>query len=296
MPNLKEIKVKIESVKKTKKITSAMKLVAAARVRRVQKQVMAARPYASQLKQTINNLREAIKLDIDNDKYPLLRNHKTINKILLVIFSSDRGLCGGFNANINKAAIKRIEELKSEGYEVELLTIGRKATGFFESKDYAKVVKSYCNLPSSPRPDEAQLIAEFATKAYTDGAYQKVETVSTKFVSMVTANVETHTFLPINLGDEIPEGESSISSMTIFDPNVDALINAVLPMYVENYVFQCILESTASELAARMTAMSNATANATEFINKLVINYNKVRQAAITQELSEIVGGAAALA
>ncbi len=296
MANQKEIRTKIESVKKTKKITSAMKLVAAAKVQRVQKRVIAGRPYSDQLKKTINNLKEAIKSETEDQKYPLLANHKEVKKVLLIVISSDRGLCGGYNANIFKATAKRIEELEAEGTDVSLFTVGKKASGFFGRRE-VKIVKTFTNLPSIPTNTEAELVSEFATKMFTSKEFDKVELISTQFVSLVTSNVVNSTFLPIKL-DEVESEASEKDSAnpdTIFDPNIDGLINAVLPMYIENCIFQALLESTASELAARMTAMSNATTNATDFIKRLVITYNKARQASITQEISEIVSGAAAL-
>lgn len=295
MANQKEIRTKIDSVKKTKKITSAMKLVAAAKVRKVQKQVLAGRPFSKQLKQTISNLKEAIKLDIEPQKYPLLANHGTENKVLLVVISSDRGLCGGYNANVIKSTIRRLDELKAEGKEVELVTVGRKATSFFSKRDLV-INKSFTNLPSIPTVDEAQLIAEYISNKFTSKEFDKVEMINTKFISLVNSEVLNNIFLPINIDQATEEGEEhKASPYTIFDPDIDSLINAALPMYVENSIYQALLEATASELAARMTAMSNATTNAENFINKLVLSYNKARQAAITQEISEIVGGAAAL-
>lgn len=299
MPNLKEIKVKIESVKKTKKITTAMKLVAAAKVRKVQKQVLEGRPYSDKLKDILGGLQAAIKEEVDINKYPLLKVKEDVKKVLLIAISSDRGLCGAYNANILKAVRKRIKELESEGKEVQLITVGNKATGAFNKADNSQLIDSFCNLHSIPTVEEANIIANQAAELYSKGEVDKVEVISTKFISMVRADVENHTFLPVSLnhelaGDEHIETEKANSSV-IFEPDVDSILSDMLPMYIENRIYQALLEATASELAARMTAMSNATSNAESFINRLVITFNKARQAAITQELSEIVGGAAAL-
>lgn len=302
MANQKEIRTKIDSVKKTKKITTAMKLVAAAKVNKVLKKVTAIRPFSENVKEILGRLQSASE-NLDLAEYPLLKKSETVKKVLLVVYSSDRGLCGAFNTNIFKAARNRIEELKAEGKEVSLFTIGRKANTALSKAGY-DIEKNFANLPSMPTSTEAQLIAEYATEQFATGAVDKVEVIYTKFISMVNNEVETKQFLPIEL-DEVTghsdeqdkEAASKLQAQPeiIFDPDAKSLINTLLPMYTENLVFRYALESVSSELAARMTAMSNATTNAEAVINKLVLSYNKARQASITQELSEIVAGAAAL-
>ncbi len=329
MANQKEIRVKIGSTKKTMKITSAMKLVAAAKVNKMQKRLLATRPYSAKITELFNNL--VTSLDPDSiANYPMLNRKGDVNTVLLVVVSSDRGLCGAYNTNIIKAATKKIASLQEAGKNVKLITIGRKARAAF-SKTAVKaqgveIIEAFTNLNSIPTSTEANLIANKVIELYLNGAVDKVEIITTRFISLVNSVVETVDFLPIkNLSGKLPDArhassedaeltKSSMSSpknehntadgtlqagssepYVIFDPNAQTLIETLAPMYIENKVYQSLQESTTSELAARMTAMSNATNNAKDVIKKLTLAYNKARQASITQEISEIVGGAAAL-
>lgn len=282
------------------KITSAMKLVAAAKVNKMQKRLIAARPYAQKINELFANLKNSLSAD-ELQANPLLNAKPNPKNILLVIVSSDRGLCGAYNANIIKAATKRIKELKAEGKNVQLLTIGRKAKTAFSkiafTLDGVNIVKSFVNLNSIPTNLEANLISEEAKGLFLSGKVDKVEMICTRFISLVSNFIETIDFLPCTFADEANKKSTSNAdaSDVILEPDPQTLINAVVPMYIENRVYQALMESTTSELAARMTAMSNATTNAKDFIRRLLLKYNKARQASITQEISEIVGGAAAL-
>lgn len=298
MANQKEIRVKISSTKKTMKITSAMKLVAAAKVNKMQKRLVAARPYAQKINELFANLKNSLSAD-ELQANPLLTKKTNAQNVLLVVLSSDRGLCGAYNANIIKAATKRIKELKAEGKNVQLLTVGRKAKTAFSkisfTLDGVNIIKSFVNLNSIPTNLEANLIAEEAKELFLSGKVDKVELVYTKFISLVSNFVELIDFLPCSFAEDDSVKAKHDSLDVILEPNPQTLIDAVVPMYVENRVYQALMESTTSELAARMTAMSNATTNAKDFIRRLLLKYNKARQASITQEISEIVGGAAAL-
>jgi F-type H+-transporting ATPase subunit gamma len=295
MANQKEIRVKIGSTKKTMKITSAMKLVAAAKVNKMQKKLLATRPYSAKIAELFNNLVTSLNTE-DLENYPLLQPKAQINTVLLLVISSDRGLCGAYNANIIKATIKEIQALQDAGKKVQLITVGRKAKAAFSKAIYkaqsVELIESFINLNSMPTSQEASLITNKAIELYLEGSVDKVKIITTKFVSLVNSFVEIHDFLPVQTSSE---SKLKTEPYVVYDPNVATLIETLAPMYIENRVYQSMQESTTSELAARMTAMSNATNNARDVIKKLTLAYNKARQASITQEISEIVGGAAAL-
>jgi F-type H+-transporting ATPase subunit gamma len=297
MASLKEIKLKINSTKKTKKITAAMKLVAAAKVNKMQKLIKAARPYANGVKQLYTQLQGCLDQE-ELDQNPLLKKITKVESVLLIVISSDIGLCGPYNANILKLARKRIKDLQSDGLKISLLTIGRKATDAFSKIIYkeqgVEVIRSYINLQTKPSLELVEEISTFAAEKFTSNEVQKVEVISTRFISMVNSVAEIKNFLPV----EKPQSSANSvqSSDVILEPNARALIDTLTPMYLNNTVYTDILDATTSELASRMTAMNNASNNADAVIKKLLLSYNKARQSAITQEISEIVGGSAALA
>ncbi len=297
MVNSKEIRSKIKSVRKTKKITLAMKLVAAAKVNRVQKAVIASRPYTQKIKEIFSGLHEAIGPE-DMDHYPLLKKRDKEDTVLVVSIAADRGLCGGYNANIIKATRKRIAELEAEGKKVKLITVGRKTTVVFGRREFSargvELVESFTNIDTMPTPQDANIIVDTISDLYVSNKVDKVEVISTKFINMVTSQVSQYSFLPISVDAIDTEEHSNSEPMVIFDPNPRALINTLLPLYIRNSVYAWLLEASTSEQAARMTAMANATSNADQVIGKLVLKYNKARQAGITQEISEIVAGATA--
>ena len=297
MASLKEIKLKINSTKKTKKITAAMKLVAAAKVNKMQKLIKAARPYANGVKQLYTQLQWCLDQE-ELDQNPLLKKVIKVNSVLLIVISSDIGLCGPYNANILKLARKRIKDLQSEGLKISLLTIGRKATDAFSKIVYKEqgieVVRSYINLQTKPSLEVVEEISKFSAERFTSSEVQKVEIISTRFISMVNSVAEIKNFLPVEKPQSL--ANSVQSGDVILEPNARALIDTLTPMYLNNTVYTDILDATTSELASRMTAMNNASNNADAVINKLLLSYNKARQSAITQEISEIVGGSAALA
>lgn len=298
MANQKEIRVKISSTKKTMKITSAMKLVAAAKVNKMQKRLLTARPYAAKISELVSNLRNALEAE-DLQKNPLLISKPQAQNILLIVISSDRGLCGGYNANIIKATNKRIRELKAESKNIKLLTVGRKAKTAFSKSIYVEqgviIEKSFINLSSIPTSHEAALISDYAKQMFLNGEVDKVEIIYTSFVSLVNNTVKVENFLPCDIPATQSNTDNKEEPYVIFEPDSQSLVDTLIPLYIQSLVYQALLEATTSELASRMTAMSNATNNAKEFIKRLVLKYNKARQASITQEISEIVGGAAAL-
>lgn len=292
MSSRKEIRIKISSTKKTMKITSAMKLVAAAKVNKMQKILANAKIFSSKLKNIFDNLRQSLDKDILEDNI-FLKANQNPQKFLLLIIGSDRGLCGAYNASIIKAASKRIKELLDSGKAISLITVGRKIKSAFAKEAFTKqginIIETYSNLSSVPSNIEANLIAKSIENLFGQ-SIDTVEVISTKFISMVSSEVVVEKILPIE-----SQALELDSSMVIDEPNSQILLDFVSPMYFENSIYTKLLDSTTSELAARMTAMSNATNNAKDFIKKLLLSYNKARQASITQEISEIVGGAAAL-
>ena len=291
MANLKAIRQRIRSVQNTQKITRAMRLVAAAKVRRAQMRTLAARPFTGRIVRLLQQVCEEV-ASIDLQGLPLLERRE-VKKVALIVLTSDRGLCGSYNTNVLKAAARRIQALRDEGKEVGLITVGLKAASFFKRIKVDKF-KTFTLLPAVPSIQEAKLIAENASELYEKKEVDAVEIIGTDFVNMIRQDVVHTKYLPVDL----PEGVDHypLSSETIFEPTLMELMEEeLLPKYVENVLYQALLEASASELAARMNAMSNASNNAKELIQALTLEYNKARQASITQELLEIVGGAEAL-
>jgi len=292
MANLKAIRQRIRSVQATQKITRAMRLVAAAKVRRAQMRVLAARPFTAAV---MRMLRDALAdiAPVDLQGLPLLVR-RPIKKVAIIILSSDRGLCGSYNTNVNREALSRIQELRNEGKEVEVILIGLKAVSFFKPIKITKT-KIFTNLPAVPKVEEAKLIAESATELFLTGAVDAVELIGTQFISMLSSAVKVTKYLPVDL-PSASEKPAGITPQKLFEPTIlDVMEQQLLPKYIENVIYQALLEAAAAELAARMNAMTNASNNARDLISSLTLVYNKARQASITQELLEIVGGAEAL-
>ncbi|MBD1912750.1 MULTISPECIES: F0F1 ATP synthase subunit gamma [unclassified Leptolyngbya] len=315
MPNLKFIRDRIQSVKNTRKITEAMRLVAAAKVRRAQEQVLATRPFADRLAQVLYGLQTRLRFE-DAD-LPLLRQRE-VNTVGLLIISGDRGLCGGYNANIIKRAETRAKELKAEGRNYKFIIVGRKAAQYFQRRE-EPVEAVFSGLEQVPTASEASMIADELLSLFLSEEVDRVELIYTKFVSLVSSRPVVQTLLPLDpQGLEVSDDEifrlttrggafeverQKVTAPTLQPPPQDMLfeqdpvqiLDALLPLYLNNQLLRALQESAASELAARMTAMSNASDNASQLISTLTISYNKARQAAITQEILEVVGGAEAL-
>lgn len=314
MANLKAIRDRIKSVKNTRKITEAMRLVAAARVRRAQEQVLATRPFADALAQVLFGLQN--RLQFEDVELPLLQQQE-VESVALVVVSGDRGLCGGYNANIIRRAESRAAELKAEGKNVTFILIGRKAIQYFKRRD-APITATFANLAQIPTAEEAGQINDETRALYLSDNVQRVELVYTKFVSLVSSKPVVQTLLPLDpqglaaQDDEIfrltsrggtfevqrepaPMTANELPRDMIFEQDPVQILDALLPLYITNQILRALQESAASELAARMTAMNNASDNANDLISELTRSYNKARQAAITQEILEVVGGAEAL-
>jgi len=282
MASLKSIRKRINSVRNTRQITKAMKMVAAAKLRRAQENVLAARPYAEKLAEVLQRLAGSG----GHAGHPLLGKEKT-EKVLLIVVSSDRGLCGGFNANICKAAESFIRENRSRYAEISLMTIGRKGHEYLRHR--ATVRKNYPNILSTLSYQTAALIAKELIDGYTTDEYDAVYLLYNAFKSVLTQTITTAQLLPV----QPPEvSEEEFLPEAIYEPSREELFTELFPKNVEVQLFHAMLESVASEHGARMTAMDSATKNASEMIDKLTLQYNRARQAAITTELVEIISGA----
>lgn len=291
MANLNTIRQRIKSVKATQKITKAMQLVAAAKVRRAQMRVLSARPFTQAV---VRVLKDAVRVlsPVDLQGLPLLE-HRPVKKVAIIVISSDRGLCGSYNTVVFRETLSRIQTLKNEGKQVSLILIGQKAVTFFKSVKIEKL-KTYSLLPAIPSVEETKLIAEHAAEDFIQAKVDAIELIGTRFISMLRSEVTNFQFLPVEISEHQPT--QPLVPEKLFEPSVlEVMQLQLIPKYVENTLHQALLEASASELAARMNAMTNATNNAKELISSLTLSYNKARQSGITQDLLEIVGGAEAL-
>ncbi len=310
MPNLLDIKARINSIQNTKKITKAMKMVAAAKVKRSQVKVLAARPFSKALAEAFAKVLSAAEvfsasgLNITRaiDNYPVLMQRREQKTAGILVVTSNRGLAGAYNANVIRYVMKRIQEYKEQGINSKLFVVGSKGKSVLkrrsENGDF-EIVKSYTNISQEPNSSNAIVIAEDLAQAFVDNEIDSIEIVTTRFKNMMSYKVEDWKILPVDdvknaLGDDSAES-SSVDPLMAFEPDADHILQKMVPMFITNIIYQALLEAVASELAARMTAMSAATNNADEMIRVLTIDYNKARQAAITQEISEVVSGADAL-
>ena len=286
MPNLKEIKSRITSVKSTIQITSAMKMVSAAKLKKAQDAIIQLRPYSNKLTEIMSSVSSASE-DSSQNKYSEVRD---VNKILLVPITSNRGLCGGFNANIIKKTIEIEKELNSKS-ELTILSIGKKSSEFFKKNKY-NVHSTHDDVFQDVNYEDVSKIAELILNDFANEKYDKVILVYNQFKNAATQIVMQEDFLPLNK----TQSENSQEAVDyIYEPGKDDILNELIPKSLKTQLFKAILDSNASEHGARMTAMHKATDNATELKNELTLSYNKARQAAITGEILEIVGGAEAL-
>ena len=290
MASLKDIRIRIDSTKNTQQITKAMKLVSAAKLRKAQNSITNMRPYAVTLKKVIANITATQKVS-----HPLMSKKDKVKNILLVVLTSDRGLCGGFNTNINKFAERYIAENKSKLESLHLIFIGKRGLDYFGRKK-VNPIDSYLKLDKEISYQLGKNIAEKLIKFYLDGQYDEIRLVYNEFKSAISQQVVCETLLPIEAEKTSFDAEGSqFAKDMIFDPSPEAIVGDLLKKYFSLQVYRAMSESVASEHGARMTAMENASNNAREMINKLTLNYNKARQEKITTELIEIVSGAEAL-
>ncbi len=288
MANLKAIKKRIGTVKNTQKITRAMKMVAAARLRRAQQAILELRPYAVKTLTVLSSV--AARAGEDEEVHPLLARRKPQN-ILLVVLTSDRGLAGAFNANINKAAFRQWKDLEEKGSKVTFAVIGRKGREYLKRRG-ADIEKDFEGVFEDLSWDKAGEIGRYIVDSYTRHDLDAAYLIYNEFKSAISQNVVIEPLLPI-APMEVSKEETAVDF--IYEPGKRELLDRLLPMYCEIEVFRALLESVASEFGARMTAMDAATTNAKKMIGRLTLEYNRARQAAITTELMEIISGAESL-
>ncbi|GAA4720750.1 ATP synthase F1 subunit gamma [Brevibacillus fulvus] len=282
---MREIKRSIKSIKNTRQITKAMKMVDAAKLRRAQEKAVAARPYADKIKEVIASIAGGT----NGFKHPMLET-RPVKKTGYIVITSDRGLAGGYNGNIIRKVIQTINERHKSQDEYSIFVIGRKGRDYFRKRNYP-VIEEIVGLPDSPSFSQIRKISSEAVKLFADGQLDELYLCFNQFQSALVQNPSVNRLLPL---DQI-EGETSGVNYE-YEPSAEEVLVDLLPKYAETVIYSALLEAKASEHGARMTAMGNATDNATEMINKYTLFYNRARQAAITQEISEIVAGANAQA
>jgi len=287
MASGKEIRTQIKSVKNTQKITRAMEMVAASKMRKAQDRMAATRPYADNIRRVIAHLAQAN----PEYKHPFMIERE-VKRVGMIIVSTDRGLCGGLNTNMFKAGLGKLRELREQGVEVQLSTIGSKGLGFFKRVG-GNIATSTSHLGDAPRLEDVIGSVKVMLDAYTNGEIDQLYVVYNEFVNTMTQKPQVEQLLPI--AAEQSEKELEHHWDYIYEPDAKDVLDGLLMRYVESLVYQGVVENIACEMAARMVAMKAATDNAGNMIGELELAYNKARQAAITQELSEIVSGASAV-
>lgn len=321
MANLRSIKDRINSIKNTQKITRAMKMVAAAKVKRAENAVKASRPFTLELyemfcwayKETLKNKCDKIKTQNNIDNFPALLEKRDVKSVGLVIISSNKGLAGAYCANIVRYSLNLIKKLKDEGKNVCVYLVGQKAVPAIKNAQAQygfEIKKTYVNILDDINSSSAYVIASLLADDYIKGDIDSIELVTTRYKNMMTYIAESWQLLPAVTDDErvrefrnkelddelkISHDSHKIEPLSEFMPSLQSVLSTIVPMFITNVVYQALLEAQASELASRMTAMSAATNNASDMINSLTIEYNKERQAKITQEITEVISGAGAL-
>ena len=293
MPSLKDIKTQINSVGSTKKITSAMKMVAASKLRRSQEKAEAARPYSSRLEEMLSSL--ASSAASGEGIIKLLTGTGNDQTYIVVPVSADRGLCGGFNSSINRETFKLVKSLEGNGKKVQLMPVGKKSRDFFNRVMKDQIIESFVDLNVSSTGYESALnISNKLQELYFDGKFDKCILVFNKFKSAISQEVTQQQLIPLDVSNSEKEEEKENSSNAIYDyePDEETILKDLLPKNVSIQIFKVLLESDAGEQGARMAAMDNATRNAGEMIDSLTLKYNRTRQAFITKELIEIISGA----
>ena len=281
MPSIKEVKNRIGSVKSTQQLTKAMKMVAAAKLKKAQDKVIQLRPYSKKLNEILSNLSGSVSNDLFLEK--------EINNILVIIISSDKGLCGSFNSNLIKQFTSYCDNINTK--KVSVLPIGKKAYDFFKKSEY-NLILDYWQSLNGFSYEKSSEICDYIISSFLDSKYDKVAIIYNEFKNVAVQKSVADDFLPV-----IPESDEKKESNKnyIFEPNKNRIVNNLIPQSLKTQFLKAVLESNASEQGSRMTAMSQATDNAGELLKELKLTYNRTRQAAITKEILEIVGGAEAL-
>ena len=292
MPSLKDLKIRINTVKSTQKITSAMKMVASAKLKKAQEKAESGRPYATKMSSIVSNL--ASKVNKGSGPKLLFGNNSDKN-ILLVAISADRGLCGGFNNNISKEVRRRVKELENDGKIVKLILVGRKVGSVLKREMGDRIIGSFTGIQgdnltfTKVSPVSLQILSLFE-----ENNVDEVEMLYNRFQSVISQVVTKKQLIPAEVSDEKIEEEDQQTTYE-YEPEEEIILNDLLPRNLSTQIYSALLESSAGELAARMTAMDNATRNAGELIDRLTLEYNRTRQAFITKELIEIISGAEAV-
>ena len=294
MPSLKDIKTQINSVVSTKKITTAMKMVAASKLRRSQEKAVAARPYSSRLEEMLSSL--ASSAASGEGIIKLLTGTGNDQNYIVVPVSADRGLCGGFNSSINRETFKLVKSLENDGKNVQLIPVGKKSRDFFNRVMKEQIVESFIDLNVSNNGyDSALAVSNKLQDLYFDGKFDKCILVFNKFKSAISQEVTQQQLIPLDVSEsskEEKEDNNDAKAIYDYEPDEETILKDLLPKNVSIQIFKVLLESDAGEHGARMAAMDNATRNAGEMIDSLTLKYNRTRQAFITKELIEIISGA----
>ncbi|MFH0702362.1 MAG: ATP synthase F1 subunit gamma [bacterium] len=303
MPNLKDIKRRIKSVKNTQKITQAMRMVAVAKVKKAENKVKASRPFSNELLKAFQRLLAA-KPEINNiniqtgkaiDNYPALLKYREPKTVGLLVITSDRGLAGAYNANLVKKTLSRMHELEKDGISAKVFVVGLKGLNALK-RAKIDIAETYIRMPVVPTSGQANVIVEDIAEYFVREEIDKIEIITTRFNSMVSFEAQLWQVLPVkSLSEEKKKEKNQPSAEMIFEPRPEVILQKIVSLYLSNRVYQALIEASASELAARSASMAAATKNAGDMIQHLTLVYNKARQASITQEILEIVGGANAL-
>ena len=305
MTNLKDIKNRIQSVQSTQKITRAMKMVAAAKVKKAENTVKASRPFTTELTSMFKKLlasvgsysSQSLKIKLAIDNYPELLQVREIKTVGLLVITSNKGLAGAYNANVVRKTLQTIRDYNEQGIKTILFVVGQKGVSTLKRKCKdldCEIVKTYLSVANEPTAEGAKLVIEDIAEDFVSHQIDKIEVITTRFKNMMSYFVENWTILPLKgLNDDHEKiTDNIIEPLMEFMPDMHSILQKIVPMYMTNILFQSLLEAQASELASRMTAMSAATTNAEKMIKELSVQYNKTRQFAITQEIIEVVSGA----
>ena len=305
MANLKNIKNRIQSVQSTKKITRAMKMVASAKVKKAEMTVKASRPFTATLNDTFKKMlsyvseysSSTLKIKSPIDNYPELLKIREIKAVGILVNTSNKGLAGAYNTNVIRKTAEVVKEYTKSGIKSYLFIIGQKGISSLPRKLYGcnyEIVKTYISIANKPTPEDSKKVTEDLAEMFVNKKIDKIEVITTRFKNMMSYFVESWVVLPLKTltedYDRLHDGV--LEPMMLFEPDKHHILQKVVPMYITNVIYQALLEAQASELASRMTAMSAASTNAEKMISKLSLEYNKLRQAAITNEIVEVVAGA----
>lgn len=305
MTNLKDIKNRIQSVQSTQKITRAMKMVAAAKVKKAENTVKASRPFTAELSSMFKKLlasvgtysSQSLKIKSAIDNYPELLQVREIKTVGLLVITSNKGLAGAYNANVVRKALQTIKEYETQGIKTVIYIVGQKGISTLKRKCKdlnCEISKTYLRIANEPTGEGAKIVIEDIAEDFVSQKIDKIEVITTRFKNMMSYFVENWTILPLKgLNDDHERiTDNIIEPLMEFTPDMHNILQKIVPMYMTNILYQSLLEAQASELASRMTAMSAATTNAEKMIKELSVQYNKTRQFAITQEIIEVVSGA----